>query len=381
MVRQVSNYGNSRHMAQKRSNSRFVVLILLCCSMTWVACQDHQQKAKRKQMEEKFDWSPGVGVANLYPMELYHCSFIYPDGGSIGPAAPNLENGTWGQENGSSVVGDVLKPIPVALEISWLSYTENKFYKGHFQLPQDRILHLFKQGFKEMVRDDDGEYKLNHRDYNSIVAGMAPGGVVVIWVNGGAANVDIGRFQAVETKVRMEDFAPSAFTNDQTKYVKAMMKEDKEVVDNLAKNGVPFGLWDKYRERFMQRPVFKFDPAHHIKINNIHVSYFNGEKEVLYFGEWAKNEFKLRARVKELRLGWTDSSAGKMKNYVLEMKFDEAEMFRAYKEVNGVNPDQNAELITEIDKANKYKVYLQVGNKKLELVHQKGQIYDDHVDK
>jgi hypothetical protein len=359
-----------------------ILYILLYCSLTLVACQDKKQKAKSKQTEEIFDWSPGVGAANLYPMELYRFSFIFPNGASVSPAPPNLENGTWGQENGSSVVGDVMKPIPVALDILWLSYTENKFYKGHFQLPHDKILQLFKQGFEEPVLEDNGEFGLDHRDYNNIVAGIAPGGVVVVWVNGGAAIVDIGRFQATETKVRMEDFAPSAFTNDQTTYVNAMIKEDKGVVDNLAKNGVPFGLWDKYRERFSQQLVFKFDQAHKVETNNINVSYLNGEKEILHFKQWAENEFKSRARVKEMRVEWTDSLAGKIKNYVLEIKFDEAEMFKVYKEVYGVSSNQHGELITEINEANDhYKVYLQVGSKKLELVHQKGQICHDNADK
>ena len=127
-------------------------------------------------MEERFDWSPGVGIANLYPMEVYRCRYIYPNGGSISPASSNLENGNWGQETGSSVVGDIMKPVPVALDICWLSYTENKFYKGHFQLPHNKMLQLFKQGFKELVLEDNGKFGLNQRDYNSIVAGIAPGG-------------------------------------------------------------------------------------------------------------------------------------------------------------------------------------------------------------
>lgn len=370
------------HIAQIRWHNGSILIILLCCSLNWVACQNDKQKAISKQMEETFDWSPCVGIVNLYPMELYRCSFIYANGAGVSPAPPNLENGTWGQETGSSVVGDVMKPIPVALDICWLSYTENKFYKGHFQLPHNKMLQLFKQGFKELVLEDNRKFGLEHRDYNSIVAGMAPGGVVVVWVNGGASNVDIGRFQAAETKVRMEDFAPSAFTNNQTTYVNAMMKEDTEVVDNLAKNGVPFGLWDRYRERFSQRPVFKFDQTHKVETNNVSVSYFNGEIEPLYFGKCAENEFKLRARVKEMRVGWTDSSAGKTQNYVLEIRFDEAEMFEMYKEVYGVIPNQHCEMITEVNKGNDhYKVYLRVGNKRVELVHQKGQIYYDNADK
>lgn len=354
------------------------VLIILCCSLSWVACQNKKEKHTTKNMEETFEWSPGVGAASLYPMELYRCAYIYPNGDGVSPAPPNLTNGRWGEESGSSVVGERRKPIPVALDITWLSYTENKFYKGHFTLPHDKIQQLFKEGYQLLYRKDDGEFALQRMEYNSIIAGMAPGGVVVVWVNGGDVNVDVGRFQAVETKVKMEDFAPSAFTNDQTTYVKRMLRDEQDVNDNLAKNGIPFGLWDRYRERFSQRPIVKFDQDHQVGFNNITLLYFNGEREDVYADKWYKNDFKPRARIKEMDIGWTDSLAGKKQDYVLEVKFDEAEMFKLYKEAYGDNPNQPGELITEINRGNDhYKIYLQVGNKKIELLKQKGQIYYD----
>ncbi|WP_254060821.1 DUF2931 family protein [Mucilaginibacter sp. L196] len=326
-------------------------------------------------MEETFEWSPGVGAAHLYPMELYRCTYIYPDGDGVSPASPNLEDGTWGQENGSSAVGEMMKPIPVALDITWLSYTENKFYKGHFQLPHDKILQLFKQGHKELVREDNGELAIQRMDYNNIIAGMAPGGVVVVWVNGGDVNVEVGRFQAVETKVNMEDFiGRTDIKVDQNSYVKQELSTQKDVLNNINKNGIPFGLWDKYRKRFNQQVIIKFDQNHHVGIDNTILNYYNGEKETLFAEKWIKNDSKQRAMVKDMRIGWTDSLGGKSQYYILEVKFDEAEMFKAYKEAYGDDPNQAGELITEINRGNDhYKIYLQVGDKKVELLKQKGE--------
>jgi hypothetical protein len=352
-----------------------VSALLLYCALSWVACQNEKKKRVTQQMEQRFDWSPGVGAANFYPMELYRCSYSYPNGEGVAPASPSLDHGNWGEENGSSVVGQRMKPIPVALDIAWLSYTENKFYKGHFNLPYDKILQLFKQGYKDLLLQDSGGLALQQMEYNSIIAGLAPGGVVVVWVSGGPFTVEAARFQAVETKIKMEDFAPGAFTNDRATYVKRMMKDDKEVHRYLAKNGIRFGLWDKYRERFNQRPVVKFNGDVNLAINSIDLGYFNGEREKVYGEKWFKNNFKPRARTKEMRVEWTGTSAGGKTHYILDVKFDEEEMFKAYEEAYADNTNQPGELITEIDRANdQYKIYLRVGNKNVALTHQEGRI-------
>jgi hypothetical protein len=99
-------------------------------------------------MMETFEWSPAAGCAPLYPMEIYRCEFVYADGSSDGPATSAIGTRNWGDASGRSVVGDDFKPVPVKLNITWLSYTENKFYTGSFKLPYDTMLDLFKKGFE-----------------------------------------------------------------------------------------------------------------------------------------------------------------------------------------------------------------------------------------
>ena len=352
-----------------------IILFLICSTAIIASCQNKQEKEKRKQMEEKFEWSPGIGAAPLYPMESYRCNFIFADSDGVSPAPPNLTYGVWGEENGSSVVGEREKPIPVALEISWLSYTENKFYGGHFKLPYEKILGLFQKGYQVLVKEDDGTMHLIQDNYHGITAGLAPGGIVVVWLIGGDFTTEVGRFQAEETKIDMKDFAPSAWTHDQKKYVEGMMDEDKAVTNNLAKNGIPLGLWDRYRERFNQRPMVKFDQTKNVALDNITLKYYNGEKEIINSDKWGKNKFKERARVKELRVGWNGILGNKPQYYVLDINFDEAEMLSVYKEAFGDNPEQEGEVIVEINRGNdRYKVFLKVGTKKIALLKKQGDI-------
>lgn len=333
-------------------------------------------------MEDKFEWSPGLGAAPLYPMESYRCNFIYADGDGVSPAPTNLTHGVWGEENGSSVVGEREKPIPVVLEISWLSYTENKFYKGHFKLPYEKISTLFHRGYNSLDFEKEKGNVFKRHEYNNIVAGLAPGGVVVVWVNGGSSTVEIGRFQATETHIDMKDFAPSAWTHDQKTYTERKAGHDTAVTKNLAKNGIAFGLWDRYRERFNQRPFIKYDQAYPVETNSIYMSYFNGEGETIYDEKYQKNDYRSRARVKKMNLGWTDVHAGKSQDYGLDISFDEAEMFRAYKEAFGDNSEKEGQLLVEINRGNdRYRIFLQVGTLKIELVKQQGEIMFDNRNK
>lgn len=129
-------------------------------------------------MSVKFEWSPAAGSSEFYPMEIYHCDFIFADGSKIGPEMREVST-VWGDNGGTSVIGDVLKPVPVALDICWLSFTENKFYSGRFELPYALISQQFKNGFEDYSWTSDTERHLAHHSYDFINVGMAPGGIVV----------------------------------------------------------------------------------------------------------------------------------------------------------------------------------------------------------
>jgi hypothetical protein len=354
--------------------------LLALLTIITVSCQGQQEKKENGHMKETFEWNPGIGCAKFYPMESYKCNFVFADGSAVGPVSSDFPTGLWGEQDGGSFVGDNFKPIPERLDVTWLSFTENKFYTGSFKLPYDSILQLFRTGVDNFMWDNEKKIAYSRHDtYNLIIAGLAPGGVVVVWLQKGAYQVEVARFQAKEASVDMKSFMRRDDLNvTKDDYVKSMMEGEKDVTDNLAKNGIPYGLWDKYRERFNMRPIVKYDQHHIVKTDKLYISFFNGEKDDLFLGRIDTPQFIKRARTKYMAICWSDSLGFKIQPYILEINFDEAEMFKAYKEIYGDDPNQEGELVVEVNRGNdQYKVFLETKDKKIQLLQDKGQIYFD----
>jgi hypothetical protein len=143
--------------------------------------------------EEKFDWNPGAAGVPNFPMEYSMISFVSADGTSVSSpsAIVGYTGSQWGDNTASVSVGGDLKSIPVKLNITWLSYTEDQFYTGSFVLPHNEILALFKKGWP------DFNYTTNQpttSTFNEIVVGMAPGGMVVVWLSGRRASGGCSQF-------------------------------------------------------------------------------------------------------------------------------------------------------------------------------------------
>ncbi|RZK28283.1 MAG: DUF2931 family protein, partial [Hymenobacter sp.] len=147
--------------------------------------------AMELDLSERFTLSASPGCADGYPATIDEGRFINPGGSFPVPYGHFLDSGWGGSAIGWSV-GDPLQTAPDSLEIRWFSYTEDKFYEGHFLLPQQRIYALLKQGLW------DAENK-KQVTYNDLSVSVVPGGVVVVWLTMGRSDqVLIGRYQARE---------------------------------------------------------------------------------------------------------------------------------------------------------------------------------------
>ena len=119
--------------------------------------------------------------------------------------------------------------IPTGFRITYFSYMENKFYKGDFLLPADKIRSLFKEG---MI----GYRSKRYSTYDAMIVGMAPGGVLVVWMQGIDKQVEIGRYQAIETDMEWEHFiAKTGYTREE--FVKRITEANPEALANFKKNG------------------------------------------------------------------------------------------------------------------------------------------------
>ncbi len=88
---------------------------------------------------EKYEWLPSESGFKQYPMGIIKGDFIFSDNSSkYIPGSATINNG-WGRLLSMHISGEALQPVPVKLSIHWFSYVEDKFYKGIFDLPPQRL--------------------------------------------------------------------------------------------------------------------------------------------------------------------------------------------------------------------------------------------------
>ena len=178
--------------------------------------------------KDKYEWNAGLSGPKYYPSGAPRVEYFYKGksvaGASIGTGADQ----GWGVTAGGYSGGDQYKDIPDSVAVQWVCSVDNYLYRGGTRLPRERMLELFKNGFKTV-------YGMK-TTYTSIVAGMAPGGNATIWLRGSERLTEVIRFKAQE---RLED-----------PYI------DKDYREKTVKNwgnyltywylhGVPYDVWEK----------------------------------------------------------------------------------------------------------------------------------------
>ncbi|REC75047.1 hypothetical protein DRF57_11900 [Chryseobacterium rhizosphaerae] len=292
-----------------------IIYCLLFIS-TLISCQNKM---------EKYKWLPTESSPLLYPMNIYKGHLFLEDGSSVYIPCSGSSHTGWGYSGSMHTQGSDLKAVPVKLEVTWASFLENKFYTGSWDLPVDKIKELFKEGTVN--------WRTNEKEgYSSVVVGLAPGGVVVVWMYGNDQQVEIGRYQAKETSVAMKDYVPGNPTITQEEYFD-MSKSVPEAYENMKKNGIQFGIWDTYRKKYNWRTSIEI-PNHTFK--NVTLEMYNGEEETLFNETIDKNPFKERAIPRLLSYLFEDKNG---KQTVFEVRyFDEEEIFSLFKKVDENKP-------------------------------------------
>ena len=223
--------------------------------------------------------------------------------------------------------------IPEGFKITYFSYLENKFYTEKFELPHARI----KQFFEEGVIDYGSK---QFETYIAIIVGMAPEGVLVLWMMTYDKQVEIGRYQATEMDLEWEIFTPTVKEAEKEAYVRGVIERRPEALANFKKNGLSHGLWDTYRIKYSWRPQFEFPEGS--LVEGIDLSMYNGETDFIWGDRLAKNVYEKRAIVRRVNLLWADEHDEDFGTFI---DFNEAEIFEAYKQIYRNDKELDAELV------------------------------------
>ena len=212
---------------------------------------------------ERFDLTAGPAAAEGYPMEVIEGRFITSDGKSF-PVSPIFLEGDWGSSNTTTVSGDGTAPAPDSLEVRWFSYPEDKFYEGHFLMPQKRIYDLLKQGF---WNSNDKA----HQTYFELTLCLLPKGVVVVWLTGIGNQVLLGRYEGREI-----DFDFKRFNSGANRAL--MIQEEQAEMPPAVQAQIRTGTlstkqWDAYLKTYPWQIAF----SQPLKAYDAGIAYRNGE--------------------------------------------------------------------------------------------------------
>jgi len=216
----------------------------------------------------KFDWRATESAPQHYPMEIIRGTFIYKGStqGIYIPSGGTLDAG-WGDPISSHNDGNHERPLPDRLTLTFFSYAEKQFYQGDFKLPYEKILALFREGV---------DLNPDNPVYDRIMVGIAPGGAVAVWTVGShqkevffsqAEKIDLSPSQAFglpfKDKAEADEYMEEGLVEDLT---------DEEII-SIKNDGVPFGLWSRYRNLYDWR--LTISEGH--QINSSNIEFLNGD--------------------------------------------------------------------------------------------------------
>ncbi|MCV9930583.1 DUF2931 family protein [Flavobacterium sp. LS1R49] len=305
--------------------------------------------------KKKFDWKADTSAPMEYPIEVFEGSL----GGYYFSEMGGFSHSGWGSRGGG--MSEVHEEAPEILKMTWLSLAEGKFYTGNWVLPQEKMQQLFEEGFYNGPPD-------RHSTYTDITIGLAPKGVVVVWMTGVGLQVEIGRYQAHETTIDPKNVYENA---------KYMFKEGQTTIslagsDNMISglkekiitNGRPdVTVYDTYREKYLWKPKVILPEGS--VITTLYIKACNGEKEdrfekpielkqraIPYYYEIVWNDKNGQRYVSRIAFTrnqkyWADALVGKGNGEELPLDFDKNEIRGIFK--TKIDKNIPAEMVIKID--------------------------------
>ncbi|NMR34213.1 DUF2931 family protein [Chryseobacterium aquaticum] len=315
-------------------------LILLFCNL--FIMQSCNKEAKTQTMiQDQFNYAVTATAPKAYPCEV-HIGYIADDKKNMITGIPKtgmLQAGWNGNGAAGGMGGNV---IPSYINLTYAAYAEKKFYHLEAELPREKMLEAFRKGF--LIQGDeknaDGKYKLVHSTYNTFTVALAPGGMVVIFL-GGSDRIEICRLQAKETFVDRNEFYDNPHQRTQEGFFDQMFKiaVPDSIQKQIQEKGIPFGLYDKYRKKYLYRFTFMpYDERDFIKMQTNR--YYNGEiTDFLQTEEIAKKEYKDQSIPYNIEFIFT--------KYNTEIVFDDQEMLSVFDFLQKKYPSKPIDIIVK----------------------------------
>lgn len=324
----------------------------------------------------KFRWTPSVACPGNYPMEFRHC---YIGFGTKGDSYPLLGGSV---ESSIGICGgggydlnafDIEQglPVPNSIDILWVSYIEQKFYKANIKFPeelQNKMLNLFREGYYSA----DDKQRIS---YNNLVVTLLPGGKIWLYLDGFHRYVCLDyTLQAEETQMLLSDFVETRHGTLKT-FCEGRLEDYPSAVKNFAKHGIPEDLWEVYGERFPYDLQIEFENEATVIDPDYGYYFANGEM----FGNLDSVAIHDYARIRSLFMVWNVADTV----YTGHFYFNEDEVIQGFREAFGSKPNAHVrgEFVIRVSKYNNwFDIFLRVGNKEYKFEKTQIHVFKQGVD-
>ena len=293
-----------------KSSSLFLFILLSLL----INCSKESNNNKKS-----FSYAVTFSAATGFTAEV-HEGYLADENKKIISGVPKagMEDGPWQYDGAKAGQGG--NRIPSYIDLTYVAYAEKKFYRVEGALPKDKILAAFQKGFKVKGNEiKNGRSLWEDGTYDQIAIGAAPGGVIVVWLSGNHHRTEICRLQAKETTVDANDFYDNPHNRTQQGFFDELYRISisDSLKTEIEKNGIPYGLWDKYREKYNFRfKLHSYDEKD--TFDQIYRLNYNGESEYL-----------------------RDTKATEVYRYRAEIEFNDSELikiFESFKEKHSGKP-------------------------------------------
>lgn len=298
-------------------------------------------------------WRGSMSNPEAYPVQLYKGIFLlsnnekyeftFNEGNTVNYKAK------WGEYGGNT--DKKTMALPKALDLTWYSFAENIFYRVNSPIDYNKLQMLFDTPYAE--KRNKGKTQEN---YNSIIMGFAPGGVLVVWAgSSGRRQIEIGRYSAEKiniTKPVSEDEKLKYGDLFNQEWRKKVLTDTTIIpfkIQQLTKNKpIPYGYWDKLRVRYKWIPTFMASPE--IKIYDADFSFYNAERFVFYDETLQNNGYEERSIPENVYIKWYDKNDNRC---AVDFEFNEEKIFKQFDTFFNQQKNTTAKIEFNIDQKNK----------------------------
>ena len=309
------------------------IVFIVAVQLILLNCQNNK---KANKMDEKYSWGASVTSAQYYSIEVHEGYLATKKEFITGLSNAGIQDNSWLSDGSDCNSGG--NKIPTLVSITWLSYAEKTFWKlDEGALNPDLILSYFKKGYENYAQPYTG--KLLHETYNHITVAVAPGGEVGVFLTGDWHRVQVGRFKAHKIDIPVNQFSDNPNEYTQQEYYNVcynLLSEETQA--NIKKNGISFGLWNKYDERYNYRivPQFYKDDS----FDDLHPSYFNGEEDYFHKEDLKQQTYLKKALPFRMNIGFI--------KYNFSAVFDWKEIHEVFKTLTKNDKQAKIDIIAKV---------------------------------